>query len=60
LLDAPGKRDRSGTGDKEAVDVIIAKQRNGVADHTILLRLEGKFCRMVEVGVDSLEGRTAA
>jgi replicative DNA helicase len=56
LLDAPGKREKS-TIDKDRVDIILGKQRNGVSEHAIPLRLEGRFCRMIEEAGSPAEER---
>jgi replicative DNA helicase len=47
LLDAPGVRKRGKECDKDLVEILLAKQRNGVRGYAIPLRLEGRFCRMV-------------
>jgi replicative DNA helicase len=46
LLDAPGQRAKD--GDQDLVNVILGKQRNGVRGHKVPLRLEGRFCRLIE------------
>ncbi len=48
LLDAPGNRDRADNADKDVVDLIIGKQRNGVRGTSVRLRLEGPYCRITE------------
>jgi replicative DNA helicase len=48
LLDSPGHRQRGAEGLKEAVDVLVAKQRNGQRGLIINLRMEAQFCRLEE------------
>ena len=48
MLDAPGHRKRGQQESKDEVDMLIAKQRNGVRGYAVPLRLEGRYCRMVE------------
>jgi len=59
LLDAPGNRKHSSAIDKDRVEVILGKQRNGVRGHTVPLRLEGRFCRMIEETGSQAEARVA-
>jgi replicative DNA helicase len=58
LLDTPGTRKRAEDGDKDHVDVLIAKQRNGIRGVSVPLRLEGKYCRLIETASQS-ESRVA-
>jgi replicative DNA helicase len=48
LLDAPGTRKRTEEADREVVELHIAKQRNGARGYGVRLRLEGRFCRIIE------------
>lgn len=48
MLDAPGNRKRGAEGLKDAVDVLVGKQRNGQRGLIINLRMEAQFCRLVE------------
>lgn len=47
LLDAPANRKR-GDAPRDAVDVIIGKQRNGARGYSVPLMLEAQYCRLVE------------
>ena len=49
LLDRPSDRKRGDNGDKDLVEVLLAKQRNGVRGYVIPLRLEGRLCRLLEI-----------
>jgi replicative DNA helicase len=60
LLDSPAGRKRGENERKDAVDLLIAKQRNGVRGYSIPLRLEGQFCRMREALDERTRGATAA
>ncbi len=50
LLDSPARRSKQVSPDAppDAIDVIVAKQRNGPRGMTVQLRLEAKFCRLEE------------
>jgi replicative DNA helicase len=48
LLDAPATRKRAEDAQQDAVEMLIAKQRNGVRGRMIHMRLEGQYCRMTE------------
>jgi len=52
MLDSPASRKRGENELRDAVDLLIAKQRNGVRGYSIPLRLEGQYCRMVEAEAD--------
>jgi len=51
LLDAPASRKQDTP--KEAVDVIIAKQRNGPRGHVVNLQMESRFCKFIEMEASS-------
>ena len=51
LLDSPGTR-KGSQERKDALDIAIAKQRNGVRGCSIKLRLEEQFCQIREVETD--------
>jgi replicative DNA helicase len=50
LLDSPASRTRHVSADAppDAVNVLIAKQRNGPRNFSVQLRLEAQFCRLEE------------
>ncbi len=56
MLDAPATRKRSGEEPKDAVEMLVAKQRNGIRGVTIHMRLEGQFCRIAEVDGCRVDG----
>jgi replicative DNA helicase len=63
MLDAPATRKRAEEVPKDAIEILIGKQRNGVRGYAVPLRLEGRFCRMVEVEANSrtdAQGNTKA
>jgi replicative DNA helicase len=48
LLDAPATRKRAENERKDALEMLIAKQRNGVRGYAVKLRIDGAHCRIVQ------------
>jgi replicative DNA helicase len=49
MLDAPTARRRGGEEvSKDAIEILIGKQRNGPRGYAIQLKLEGRFCRLIQ------------
>lgn len=58
LLDDPASRERDKP--KDGLDIILAKQRNGVRGVTFHFRMEAQFCRIAETPVFASDGAVAA
>jgi replicative DNA helicase len=52
FLHQPSSLKRGGDAPKEAIQILVDRQRNGVSDRCIYCTIQGQFCRIVESARD--------